>query len=96
MKAHNAQSVARLTVQHCGLEFFCNLFIHSFVFVPEQQENGSLADASVSSDRTRKEKLYFVDLAHILKAFRTVGRDYPSSQHMRRNEDTHQWEEVVE
>lgn len=78
------------------LEFLCNQFIHSYVFAPAQNEDGSLAGIYVSSDRARSSKLYFVELSHVLSAFRTVGKDYPTSQHMRRNEKTHQWEEFVE
>ena len=60
------------------LAFLCNQFIHSYV----------------SSDRTRHEKLYIVELNQVIHAFRTVGRDYPREQHLRRNAKTNQWEEI--
>lgn len=76
------------------LEFLCNQFIHSYVFVPVHHEGGALAGVYVSSDRTRHEKLYFVELSQTIHAFRTVGKDYPREQHLRRNAKTDQWEEV--
>jgi hypothetical protein len=78
------------------LEFLCNQSIHSYCFAPVQYDDGSLAGAYVSSDRARKAKLYFVGLDQLLHAFRTVGNDYPMKQSMRRNETTHQWEEIIE
>jgi hypothetical protein len=78
------------------LEFLCNQFIHSYVFVSAHNEDDSLAGIYISSDRARTSRLYFVSLAQVLQAFRTVGKDYPRSQRMQRNEETLQWEEVVE
>lgn len=76
------------------LAFLCNQFIHSYVFVPVLHKAGTLAGVYVSSDRTRHEKLYFVELNQVIHAFRTVGRDYPREQHLRRNAKTNQWEEI--
>ena len=76
------------------LEFLCNQFIHSYVFVSVRYEGGALAGVYVCSDRTRHEKLYFVERGQIIHAFRTVGKDYPREQHLRRNAKTDQWEEV--
>jgi hypothetical protein len=97
MNAHRIDELFDLDVRHTeqrDLAFLCNQFIHSYVFAPVQHEDGALAGAYVASDRARNEKLYFVELDQILLAFRTVGRDYPASQHMRRNERTNQWEEI--
>lgn len=76
------------------LGFLCNQFIHSYVFVPVRHEGGALAGVYVCSDRTRHEKLYFVELGQAIHAFRTVGKDYPREQHLRRKAKTDQWEEV--
>ncbi|MCY1205087.1 hypothetical protein D9M72_166230 [compost metagenome] len=76
------------------LIFLCNQFIHSYFFLPVIDKMGTLAGAHIASDRVRKEKLYFVGIAQIIEAFRTVGRDYPSKLHLRRNDSTQQWEEV--
>lgn len=86
--------LAQSQTEHRDLGFLCNQFIHSFVFVVAQNEDGSFAGAFISSDRSRHQKVYFVEVAQILLAFRTVGRDYPNSLHLRRNEETHQWEQV--
>ena len=57
------------------IEFICNLFVHSYVFVVSG--DGKLEGAYVSTDRQKDKKVYFVPLQVILKIFRTVGRDYP-------------------
>ena len=99
MNAHRIDELFDLQesrTEERDLTFLCNQFIHSYVFTVVQSEDGALAGVYVSSDRTRREKLYFVDASHILHAFRSVGKDYPTKQIMKRNEKTLQWEEVVE
>jgi len=99
MNAHRIDELFDLDIKHAeqrDLAFVCNQFIHSYVFIPVQYEDGTLAGAYIASDKARNEKLYFVELTQILIAFRTVGKDYPSVQHMRRNEKTEQWEEMPE
>ncbi|HDR8995990.1 TPA: hypothetical protein QDB01_001892 [Burkholderia vietnamiensis] len=76
------------------LMFLCNQFIHSFIFLPTIDEDGALGGVYIASDRIKKYKLYFIDIAQIVDAFRTVGRDYPTRLHLRRNDSTQQWEEV--
>lgn len=78
------------------IHFLCNQFIHSYIFVPLEGDEGQLVGCFVSSDRTRNERIYFVELAHVLSAFRTVGRDHPSSIRMQRNPITGQWEGSVQ
>jgi hypothetical protein len=66
MNAHRVDKLFDLAVTHVeehNLEFLCNQFIHSYVFVTAQQEDGSLAGAYVSSDRARKDKVFFVEIA---------------------------------
>lgn len=95
--AHRIEELFDLDAIHLedrDLAFLCNQFIHSYVFVPVHHEAGALAGVYVSSDRSRHEKLYFVELSQVVHAFRTVGRDYPREQHLRRNAKTDQWEEV--
>jgi hypothetical protein len=75
--------------------FLCNQFVHSFIFMPVISESRALDGVYVASDRLRNKRLYFVDLDQILLAFRTVGGDYPTHQHMQRNEETGQWEEIL-
>ncbi|AXW62552.1 hypothetical protein CJO94_12130 [Ralstonia solanacearum] len=98
MNAHRIDEHFDLGVKHeerRDLTFLCNQFIHSYIFTSLIDEHGALAGVYVASDRTRNEKLYFVAVAQILAAFRTVGRDYPIEQHLRRNGQAGQWEEVT-
>lgn len=97
--AHRVEELFDLKTSHRetrDIHFLCNQFIHSYVFVALEGEERQLVGCFVSSDRTRHEKIYFVGLAQVLSAFRTVGRDYPSSSHMQRNPTTGQWEGVVQ
>ena len=88
LNAHRIDELFDLDAEQRDLGFVCNQFIHSYVFVPVQHEDGTLAGAYIALDEARNKKIYFVERAQILAAFRTVGRDYPTQQHMRRNEKT--------
>ena len=74
------------------VQFLCNQFIHSFIFVPVEGEQAQLLGFYICSDRTRHEKLYFIEIQQVLSIFRTVGRDYPTSAIMKRDPNTGQWE----
>jgi hypothetical protein len=67
--------------------FLCNQFVHSFVFVP-YEENAKIGGFFVSSDRDRNKKLYRVRLEQVTTLFRLVGRDYPASMFFRFNYKT--------
>lgn len=71
------------------IRFLCNQFVHSYVFMTSEVE-GRLDGFFVNSDRDRHSKCYFVNLNDVLKIFRTVGRDYPSTSEFRRDESG-QW-----
>lgn len=77
-------------VEERDLEFLCNQFIHSFVFMVSQ-ENSRLGGAFVASDRARHQRCYFVDRRQILTAFRTVGKDYPANLTLARLPESGQW-----
>lgn len=81
------------TSEQRDLMFLCNQFVHSFIFMPVTYEDGALAGIFIASDKIRLEKVYFVEASEIHRALRTVGKDYPKRQSMRRNDSTHQWEE---
>lgn len=94
---HRIEEHYDLTIQQKemrDLVFLCNQFVHSFIFSMVLDEKDALAGVYVASDKTRGEKLYFVDIDQILQAFRIVGRDYPSEQRMIRNKETGEWEEI--
>jgi hypothetical protein len=76
------------------LEFLCNQVVHSYVFVIATDEDGAVVGFFVASDRIRHHKVYHVSLADVIRIFRTVGRDYPSTQTLERDPLTHQWREV--
>ena len=84
------------SVENRDLTFLCNQFIHSYVFSPVFDQDSRVAGFYVSSDRARQKKVYFVELAQVLTAFRLVGRDAPRTFAMTRNETTGQFEGTIE
>ena len=72
--------------------FLCNQIVHSYIFLIATQECGAIEGFFVASDSMRFKKLYFVEIEQVVSAFKTVGKDYPSSMKLRRNEATDQWE----
>lgn len=97
LNCHRIEELFDLSVQRVeqrDLTFVCNQFIHSYIFASAQSESGSLSGVYVSSDKAKNDKVYFVGIDQILDAFRLVGKDYPTEQHLRRNKQG-QWEEIV-
>lgn len=82
--------------EYRDITYLCNQFIHSYVFVVVENDDGGIAGFYVSSDKMRNKKLYFVSIKNIVLALRTVGKDYPSRAELHRNPETGQWEGIVE
>lgn len=64
------------------LMFFCNQFVHSYVFIIAFDENNYVDGIFVSSDRERNKALYFIEVRKIIDLFEQVGNDYPRSVYM--------------
>lgn len=62
------------------LIFFCNQFIHSYIFVTSFDENNCLNGLFISSDKKRHKTLYFIEMRQIIDLFEQIGNDYPSFQ----------------
>ena len=77
------------------LIFICNLFVHSYVFLPVVDQN-FLAGFYVSSDKARQNKVFLVTISQVLKAFRAVGHDDPRHISMVRDPITGQFEGTIE
>ncbi|WP_395373716.1 hypothetical protein [Marinicella sp. W31] len=78
---HNVDNNFNLHEEHFetrDIRFICNRFIHSYIFLPVQDNNSKLDGFFVSTDHDKDKKLYFIELKVVLKIFRLVGRDYPS------------------
>ncbi|MGI2227863.1 hypothetical protein [Shewanella frigidimarina] len=70
------------------IRFLCDRFVHSYIFIPDFEDNGKFLGVYVATDRDRKKKLYFVTAETIVSIFRLVGRDYPSSSRFKLNPNT--------
>lgn len=72
---HENYDLTKSCKEQRDIEFICNLFVHSYVFVVSG--NGPLEGVFVSTDRQKNKRVYFVSLKNIVQIFRVVGRDYP-------------------
>lgn len=66
--------------------FVSNRMIHSFIFILSGGEDGD--GVFFNSDYDKDKQLYFVDITEILRAFETVGNDYPSTLHAWRDSES--------
>ena len=55
------------------LSELCNLLIHSWIFAPSFDPDTGLMGLFFNSDRTRHERLFFIDIAVLTRAFRSLG-----------------------
>lgn len=62
-----------------NLRFICNQIIHSYVFMPDIDENGSLHAILFCSDRERNTNLFGIEANDLINIFRIVGKDYPAT-----------------
>jgi len=79
LNLHRLEKNYDLTVRHGerrDISYLCNLFIHSYVFVPEFTDM-KLKGVFIASDRTRQSRCYFITRAQICKIFRAVAYDDP-------------------
>ena len=61
------------------LKFICNIFVHSYIFLPSEEESGRISGFFVTSDRDKNKKVYWLSLDSLCKICRAVGRDYPQN-----------------
>ena len=67
------------TTESRDIEFICNVFIHSLVFLLLKDEHDrGLVGFLVTSDKQRKKGLFEVPLHTVLGVLRQVARDYPN------------------
>lgn len=61
----------------------CNLLIHSYVFVAEQQcLTAPIKGVFFNSDRTRNQVLYHLKLNNWIRLLQNIGSDYPCVFHL--------------
>ncbi len=95
LNCHRVNELYNLSKKQCetrDIQYVCNQFIHSYVFSPLVERDGTLQGIYVSSDKVRQHKVYFVTSAQIRTGLLSFGNDDPTSLHMCRNDQTGQWE----
>jgi hypothetical protein len=53
----------------------CNLFVHSCIYVPLMSDDRQLEGLFVSSDRSRHQKLFYIDAIQTVALLRAVAND---------------------
>ncbi|TBT23870.1 hypothetical protein D5E86_24770 [Vibrio parahaemolyticus] len=95
MNWHRVDELYDLSGKQCEtktLRALCNFIVHSYVFMPELNDEGHLVSFYVTSDKDRNKKLYSVSIEQVLDIFKLVGSDYPSNTKMARNPKTGDWD----
>ena len=75
-KLYNFDSPQAITK---NLMFFCNQFIHSYIFLESFNDVHELDGVFVSSDKKRCQALYSLEIDEIIRIFEQVGNDYPTN-----------------
>jgi hypothetical protein len=60
------------------LRFICNQIIHSYVFLPDIDDNGVFQAIVFCSDRERNINLFEIEVNDLINALRVIGKDYPA------------------
>lgn len=95
MNWHKIGELYDLSGKNCetkNLRFLCNLIVHSYIFMPELNDEGNLVSFYVTSDKDRNKKLYSVSIEEVITIFKLVGNDYPSNTKMVRNPKKGDWD----
>jgi hypothetical protein len=74
-----------------NIRFICDRFIHSYVFLPDFEDE-KFNGVYIASDSDKLKKLYFISADIIVAIFRLVGRDHPSHSKSIRNPETGEME----
>lgn len=64
----------------------CNQFIHSYYFLPVIPDGTALIGFFICSDYQRKKSIYFINVLDVIDIYKTVGKDFPISYHIRKND----------
>tara|TARA_R110000850_G_scaffold104787_3_gene215488 strand:+ start:1265 stop:1798 length:534 start_codon:yes stop_codon:yes gene_type:complete len=77
------------------LRFICDQIVHSYVFVPLDNEHDGLDGFYIASDRTKNSRVYFLSIQDVISIFTLVGNDYPSSSRFVRDAETGEFKAKV-
>ena len=70
------------------LKFLCDQLVHSYIFMPVENEQGGISGFYFTSDRDRERKLFYITSQVVIGIFTLVGNDYPSKSEIIRDQET--------
>jgi len=70
------------------LKFLCDQLVHSYIFMPVENEQGGISGFYFTSDRDRERKLFYITSQVVIDIFTLVGNDYPSKSEIIRDQET--------
>jgi hypothetical protein len=77
------------------LKFVCDQIVHSYIFMPAENEKGGLVGFYFTSDRDKQKKLFYIGVQGVIDIFNLVGNDYPTESHSVRDPETGQFQTKV-
>ncbi len=77
-----------------NITFICGRIIHSFIFLPEFDENG-LSNILFTSDNDAQNRLYSMDIDEVIRIFECFGNDYPHRIDYEQDQETGKVKMVV-
>ncbi len=66
------------------LEFVCNQIVHSYIFTPGFNEEGSLKVLFFASDHQKDSGMFGINIDEIVSIFEEIGNNDPSYFHISR------------
>lgn len=70
------------------LKFLCDQLVHSYIFMPAENEQGGISGFYFTSDRDRGKKVFYITTQAVIEIFTLVGNDYPSRSEIIRDQET--------
>ncbi len=77
------------------LKFICDQIVHSYIFMPAENEKSQLIGFFFTSDREKNKKIFYISIQDVINIFNYVGNDYPDNLHSIRNPNTGEFETKV-
>lgn len=74
-----------------GVRAFCDLVVHSFIFVEIVSDDRSIDGCFIASDKTNTKGLWFFRIDAVISLMEQTAEDNPATSHMTRDPRTGEW-----
>lgn len=84
--------LSKPTKSTMGARDFCDLVVHSFIFSETIHDNRTIDGFFITSDRLKKQGLWYFEVRMIVGLMEQTAKDNPPSAYMSRDPDTGEFE----